>query len=201
MGFSFTALRLSTLTLGLVGIGGLYALLRHLGANRGIAAFGTAVMVFNPYYFLLLSNGFMSDIPFFTFMVLAMLLLMRGADLNHNGEIVVGLTLALVSMFIRQLGLMIFLGFLVAYPLRRGFNRRWVLLAVLPAVAAAILLSLSEFVLEQIGQLPGSYYAKSDDVRQFLTDVAHLKVSGALSDVTRFIVLLMYLGNGAYRSR
>ena len=56
-GFSFTALRLSSLTAGLVGLISMYFLLRHLGAKGRVATFGAAALAFNPFYFCL-ANSF-----------------------------------------------------------------------------------------------------------------------------------------------
>ena len=192
-GFSFTALRLSTLTLGLAGIVGLYGLLRHLGAGARLAGFGAAVLAFNPLY-LHLSYTFMTDVPFLAMMIVSSLLLIRGLDLGRDGEVVAGLIVAVLSIFVRQIGLMVLLGFLVAYPLRRGFDRRWVFLAVAPTVAAIILLSLYEPYLERIGQLPGLYRAKSDDFRMVLMDIAHLRLGGLRPALRASVLLPMYLG-------
>jgi hypothetical protein len=169
-GFSFTALRLSTLTLGLVGIIGFYGLLRHLGADRRIAVFGAAVLGFNPLY-INLSYTFLTDVPFLALMIASLLLLMRGLDLDRDGEIVAGLMIAVLAMFVRQFGLMVVIGFLVAYTLHRGFDRRWVLLALAPTVVAVSLLFLYELYLKRIGQLPGLYHVKSDAVRMVLIDI------------------------------
>lgn len=193
MGFSFTALRLSTLTLGLVGIIGQYGLLRQLGADRRIAVFGAALLAFNPYY-IHLSYSFMTDIPFLALMIVSMLLLIRGLDFNRNGEILAGLLLAVMAMFIRQIGLMILIGFVVAYPLRRGFDRRWLLLALVPAVGAVGLLSLSEFVLKQLGQLPGSYHVKSEGVTAVLSHIMHLRLGAVRRPLQGVVLLIMYVG-------
>ena len=193
MGFSFTALRFSTLTLGLVGIVGQYGLLRHLGADRRIATFGAALLAFNPFY-MNLSYTFMTDIPFLALMIASMLLLIRGVDFDRNGEIIAGLLLAAMAMFIRQIGLMIFLGFVVAYPLRRGFDRRWALLAIVPAVGAVGLLSLSVFVLKQLGELPGLYDSKSDSVKDVLSHIVHLRLGALRRPLRGSFLLIMYLG-------
>ena len=193
MGFSFTALRLSTLTLGLVGIAGQYGLLRQLGADRRIATFGAALLAFNPFY-INLSYSFMTDIPFLALMIVSMLLLIRGLDLNRNREIFAGLLLAVMAMFIRQIGLMILIGFVVAYPLRRGFDRRWFLLALVPTALAIALLSLSEIVLKQLGELPGRYHAKSDDMMAVLSDIVHLRLGAVRRPLRGIMLLLMYVG-------
>jgi Dolichyl-phosphate-mannose-protein mannosyltransferase len=192
-GFSFTALRLSTLALGLVGIIGLYGLLRHLGADRRIAGFGAAVLAFNPFY-INLSYTFMTDIPFLALMIVSLLLLIRGLDFDRNREIIAGLIIAALAMFVRQLGLMVLIGFLIAYPLRRGFDRRWVLLSLAPTVVAVILLLLYEQYLRRIGQLPGLYHSSSGTIRMVLMDIAHLRLGALRPALRASVLLLMYLG-------
>src|SRR4051794_6120637 len=61
-GFSFTALRLSTLVLGLIGVVATYGLLREGRAREDLSLFGALVLAFNPIYFSL-SFTFMSDVP------------------------------------------------------------------------------------------------------------------------------------------
>jgi hypothetical protein len=136
----------------------------------------------------------MTDVPFLAMMIASSLLLIRGLDLGRDGEIAAGLIVAVLSIFVRQVGLMVLLGFLVAYPLRRGFDRRWVLLAVAPTVAAIILLSLYEPYLERIGQLPGLYRAKSDGVRRVLMHIAHLRLGGLRPVLRASVLVPMYLG-------
>ena len=69
-GFSFTALRISTLTLGVVGVLARYGLLREIDADRETALFGALVLAFNPLY-LGLSYTFMPDVPFVAVSVLS----------------------------------------------------------------------------------------------------------------------------------
>jgi len=192
-GFSFTALRISTLTCGLAGLIGMYYLLLHLGANCRSAAFGTAVFAFNPFY-LCLSYSFMTDVPFLSLMILAMLLLLRGVDRGHDGEVVLGLALACLSTFIRQIGLIVLIGFLVAYPLRRGFGKRWVLLAIVPAALSVALLWLYERYLRAIGELPGLYTVKADAVKNLVQDLVHLRLGALKPPITISVLLPLYLG-------
>lgn len=193
MGFSFTALRISTLTWGLVGLVGMYFLLRHLGASRRDAAFGASVLGFNPLY-LLLSHSFMTDIPFLVLMIVSILLLMRGTDLGRDGELIAGLVLACLSMFIRQIGLMVLIGFLLAYPLRRGFGKRWVLLAIFPAALSMALLWLFERYLLSIGEMPGAYTQKPDSIKAFVNDLVHLRLGALKAPIWISVVVLLYVG-------
>lgn len=63
LGFSFTALRVSTWLLGLAALCGLYLLARELDAPRRDALVGTATLAVYP-VFTLLSVTFMTDVPF-----------------------------------------------------------------------------------------------------------------------------------------
>jgi 4-amino-4-deoxy-L-arabinose transferase-like glycosyltransferase len=73
-GFSFNALRLSTLVLSLLGIFGTYFLMRELRQPRWSAVMAALVLGFNPIYYAL-SNTFMTDVPCTAIAVVAALFL------------------------------------------------------------------------------------------------------------------------------
>ena len=75
-GFSFTALRVATWLLGLLGLWGMYALLRDQAASRRDALLGTACLGAYPIYFVL-SFSFMTDVPFVTCVIWATLAFLR----------------------------------------------------------------------------------------------------------------------------
>jgi len=127
-GFSFTALRISTLVLGLTGVLALYGLLREGDADHGTALFGALLLAFNPLY-LVLSYTFMSDVPFIAFSILSFYFLVRGMRKSSRVEMVAGLLLACVALLIRQTGLAIFMGFGVAYLAKYGLRLQRVLVA------------------------------------------------------------------------
>nr|ADN14491.1 conserved hypothetical protein [Gloeothece verrucosa PCC 7822] len=120
-GFSFTALRCSTLIIGLIGILATYGLLREANTSRKLAFLGTLLIVVNPIYFAL-SNTFMSDVPFFGFAASSLYLLIRGWRRDSTFELVMGLLLAIVALLTRQVGLAIFLAFGLAYLSKNGIN-------------------------------------------------------------------------------
>jgi len=62
-GFSFNALRVSTGVLGALGLFAQYQLVRELGAGRRVALVAGLSLAVNPFY-LDLSTGFMTDVPF-----------------------------------------------------------------------------------------------------------------------------------------
>jgi hypothetical protein len=120
-GFSFTALRISTLVLGLAGVLALYALLRRLGGEPRLALIGAATLAVNPLWFNL-ANGFMTDVPFLSVTILSLLLLVWGDDRDSPWATLFGLGLAFVAILIRQTGLFILVGYAIANPVRHGFR-------------------------------------------------------------------------------
>jgi len=107
-GFSFTALRFSTLTLGLIGAIGTYLLLREVNANQKISWLGALLLVVNPLYFGL-ANSFMTDVPFVALSVLSFYFLIRGLKRESIIEIILGICLVYINILIRQYAIVILL--------------------------------------------------------------------------------------------
>lgn len=120
-GFSFTALRISTLVLGLGGLLALYALIRRLGGEPRLALLGTAVLAVNPLWFNL-ANVFMTDVPFLAVTIMALLGLVWGEDRRSPWAMLPGIALAFVAILIRQTGLFLLLGYAIACLVRHGFR-------------------------------------------------------------------------------
>ena len=79
-----------------------------------------------------------------------------------TGAIWLGLAAALGSVFIRQIGMAIVLGFAVAYPFWRGPGRRWFVQALLPALLAFVALKAYERGLTSLERMPRVYAKFSD---------------------------------------
>jgi 4-amino-4-deoxy-L-arabinose transferase-like glycosyltransferase len=129
-GFSFTALRLSTLTLGLIGVLATYGLLREARAPAPLAILGSLVLAFSPIYFSL-SFTFMSDVPFVATATVASWLLLRGLRRASSIELIGGLTLVAVAVLIRPVGLALPFAFAFAYILKYGPQIRRLLESIL----------------------------------------------------------------------
>jgi hypothetical protein len=130
-GFSFVALRISTLTLGVTGVLALYGLLREIGADRGTALFGALLLAFNPLY-LVLSYTFMPDVPFTAVSIVSFYFLVRGMKRNSKLAVAAGLLFACAALLIRQNGLAIFIAFGLAYLAKSGLRLRAIFLAGIP---------------------------------------------------------------------
>ena len=86
-GFSFEALRLSTLVLSLMGIFSIYLLIRYIYIYqphpRWLALLVALVIAFNPIYFNL-SYTFFTDVPFTAFMAMSLLFFIRSLRSESN---------------------------------------------------------------------------------------------------------------------
>jgi 4-amino-4-deoxy-L-arabinose transferase-like glycosyltransferase len=137
-GFSFTALRLSTLVLGGFGVLATYGLLREAQAAPKLSLFGSLVLGFSPVYFAL-SFTFMTDVPFAAFAAISSWLLLRGLRRDAWTEMTAGLLFAGLAILIRQVGLAIPIAFSAAYLAKYGFRPRRVFAAILTVSAALAL--------------------------------------------------------------
>ena len=189
-GFSFTALRISTLVLGLTGVLGLYGLLREGDADRGTALFGALLLAFNPLY-LVLSYTFMSDVPFLAVSLLSFYFLVRGMRKNSGVEIVAGLLLACGALLIRQTGLAIFMGFSVAYLAKYGLRLQKVFVAALSLASGFAVQILWHHFLASRHILPALYGVQSTLVLSPRSYVSWHAIKPFLAGL---VILSVYLG-------
>ncbi len=152
-GFSFTALRISTIVLGLVGIVALYTCLRQVGGRPRIALLGSLALAANPIYFGL-SLSFMTDVPFVAVTLVSLSLLIRGLQTRSAAFLLGGIILAFVAILIRQLALVFLLGLCVALPFRYGFKFRTCVAAALPLVVGLFLHRAYQHWLIDTGRTP-----------------------------------------------
>jgi hypothetical protein len=106
----------------------------------------------------------------------------------------VGLGLALTSVFVRQIGVAIFLGFVVAYPFRRGLGRKWFLQAVVPALLAFVALKAFELGMNAIERLPRNYYKTNLALARPIYELLQMRLGVLKYPIPRLLELLIYLG-------
>lgn len=158
VGFSLTALRLSVLSLGILGSIATLVLLRLAGAPRWLAMVGALTLVLNPLY-LALSFTFMTDVTFTTMAVVSGLFLWLGATRSNMGLIAVGFTFALVAVLVRQVGLVIPFGFVAACALHPDGARLGRLkVLVLAFVIVVVPWALYEAALAFAGSTPFTHH-------------------------------------------
>jgi 4-amino-4-deoxy-L-arabinose transferase-like glycosyltransferase len=186
-GFSFTVLRFSTLVLGWIGLAACYFLCRDLGQNRRFALMVALLVAFNPFFFSL-SFTFMTDVPFFTFSVLATLFYGKAFRSGASKWLVAGTFFAIAATFVRQLGLMLPLAFGLAWLVRGKFRlRAWPAAAVPAVLALALFFWFSNWLAASQG-LPGGY-GNFQKLFQRMGDGGFLEVA-----ICRTGILATYLG-------
>jgi hypothetical protein len=186
-GFSFTALRFSTLVLGCVGILAVYALLLETGARREIAFFGALLIAIDPFY-LGLSNTFMTDIPFTATSLLSIYFYIKGFKNDAIVLLILGLFFGFIALLIRQFGVILFIAFGVAYLFKKGFKIKNLFLGLSP-LALAIFLQVSyQRWLLRTGRTPPVKDIRTMDFMEGLS-------RGSLQDIFRNIwIVLIYAG-------
>jgi len=189
-GFSFTALRFSTLTLGLTGVLATYGLLREVDENRNFSLLGAMMIAINPIYFGL-SNTFMNDVPFFGFAAVSFYFLLRGLKSGSELEILTGIFIAWIALLSRQVGMAILLAFGYAYLAKKGTNLRNFIKGFSPALAGiAIQLSYQKW-LQLTMRLPDKY---GNQIKTLLEELSR-GAGHALSNFTKIgLFSLIYLG-------
>ncbi len=162
-GFSFNALRLSTLVLSLGGVLGTYWLARKFQLPRGLPVICALVVGYNPIYFAL-SNTFMTDVPFTAMAVFALIFLVKNLAGERRQDWFIGTFFAVAATLSRQLAIAVPLAFAVTLILRDGIVRRNFLRAVVPP---AICIG-SLWLLQQWLAMTGGISTNSNAKNEFL---------------------------------
>ena len=157
-GFSFSALTVSTLTLGLAGILITYLLTLEISGDKRFAVLAGLLIATNPLY-THLSVGFMSDVPFYAFFVFSLYFYLLSYKRKNRIWLFAGALLALMAMFIRQYGLIIPIAFFLFELLSRKKTFRgiiWLHFATVIIFIAA--LTIYNRWLDATDRLPEMYW-------------------------------------------
>lgn len=130
-GFSFVVLRISTLVIGWIGVLAFFQLIFDQTKQERFAFLASLALVFNPLFFSL-SYSFMTDVPFLSVAILSLLFFNRALENGHWKNIFLGTLFAIITILIRQLGIIVPFFFLVAFIHKKGFNIRAILTALSP---------------------------------------------------------------------
>lgn len=132
-GKTYTALRLSTLVLGALGVLALYRLLR-LNLTPAQALLGALMLAVNP-LFLFTSYTFLTDTPYTAMQMISVWLLVTGWKRESRWRVGAGWAMAAAALLCRQVGLAIPLAAAGAYLLSKPITPRRVVFAALPILA------------------------------------------------------------------
>jgi hypothetical protein len=188
-GFSFTVLRFSTLSLGLIGIAATYLLLRQIGSNRSLAITGACILAANPIYFSL-SHTFMTDVPFTAFLVLALLFFVFYLQKESNIYLIIGGCFTVTAVLCRQLGLFLPVAFTIAVIAKHGISRRSLVRAGFILIMGFGSKFLFDSWLQSNAGLPALYNVQSESLFQVL---GNPKLIVSIS-TWNMLIFIQYLG-------
>jgi hypothetical protein len=184
-GFSFNALRISTLVMSAGAIVFTYLALRYVHRSRLIAVFGALTLAFNPIYFAL-SCTFMTDVMFTGMMVGSAFFFYRNLSSYSRSTLLVGSAFALAATLCRQVGLATPVAFAVCVLWTHGCKRGGCTRALCPLLFSAGGLMIYQAWMKASGHLPFAY------------DKMNLRVSWVLSDPWLLMIgLSSHVGSAA----
>lgn len=188
-GFSFTALRLSTLAASWLGMIGIYWLMKEIRQERSIVLVAAFTFAFNPIYYAL-SNTFMTDVLYITLTIFAAIFFLKNLKTNSHSSLFLGTAFSLAAVLSRQVGLAIPLAFAITSIWQHGFKTRALLRALIPLGSCVVVLIVFQHWLAVTGRLPALFNLKNQE----LFDAIHKPVK-TIGIFTHGIYLcLMYLG-------
>lgn len=193
-GFSFTALRCSTLVIAAVGLAATYLSARLAGLARRDGVAIALLLLVNPLY-ISLSHTFMTDIPNLALGMVAIALLIHGVRHERTVTFWAGWLMVLLASLIRQPTLAIAIAMCIALAVKDGLGRRWLLRAVIPAVLVifAVVTAYPRLIQSTVG-LPAGYYGRANSMLRLVGMAVHLDPSALKPTVTSVTLGFMNLG-------
>jgi Dolichyl-phosphate-mannose-protein mannosyltransferase len=199
-GFSFSALRISTVMLASLGALALYGTLREFGRTRSESLLGSLVLIANPVFFVL-TFSFMTDVPFVGLSNIAFLFIVRGLCRRNSCELWVGCAFGAGAFFIRQIAIAI-PGSLLLYVLFARSYRSW--RYVLPPIIVSLFICLTPFLIGQTFGLTTQYAGRAWVVDHWLHHYDQA-MPGVLRILMHMGLALIPIGmailNSSYRKR
>jgi hypothetical protein len=188
-GFSFTVLRFSTLVASWLGMLSVYWLMRECRQPRGVTLLATLVFAFDPVYYVL-SNTFMTDVPFIALLVFAAVFFLKDLKFQSNASLFLATVFSLTAVMSRQVGLAVPLAFAIVSTLQHRGKARATARAIMPLILCAAALIGFEHWLARTGRLPALYNYK---IQMLVQATGHpVKFAGVFAHSS--YLCLMYVG-------
>jgi 4-amino-4-deoxy-L-arabinose transferase-like glycosyltransferase len=149
-GFSFTALRISTLALSLAGVLIFYFLLVRLSKNEKLSFLGALLLAVNPLY-IAMSHSFMTDVPFLTFSLFSVYFFFLSMDSGKRKHILIATLFSILATLIRQYGVAIPVAYTIACIIRNRPKIIQSLTYFFPTIITLVALKLTLLWLKHIG--------------------------------------------------
>jgi dolichyl-phosphate-mannose-protein mannosyltransferase len=152
-GFSFSALRVSTVVLAWLGSLALYGTLRELGRARTESLIASLVLIVNPVFYLL-SFSFMTDVPFVSVSNIAFFFIVRGFSRRSTLALWIGCAFGVAGFFVRQLAVAIPGAVLLYVMFEPSLRSRQYLL---PPLVTSLLICLTPYLIAHTTGLTSQY--------------------------------------------
>ncbi len=141
-GFSFTALRFSSILFAYIGAVAFYLLLRELGIDSKKSFIGALILLFNPLYFSKAFN-FHSDMHFMAVMLLSVLFYLKAVRRKNDIQLLaLGSLFAIFAILTRQNGTLIpFAAFIYMWLSRKKTPFKpvhFLVVAIIPFIASVL---------------------------------------------------------------
>jgi hypothetical protein len=189
-GFSFEHLRIVTACFSLCGIIATFYLLRRTAATDFVALLGAICLMINPFHFLL-SNSFMTDIPFSSMSICASLLALSALENPVALRLAAFDLAAFVLALCRQLGVMMPLSWCIAYLVKNGIKLRNVILSLVPlAISIVTLCVYQTWVRHRFGDLL-AYRAEEAYIKSVFKGGLFLVF---VNSIQNLMVIFIYVG-------
>lgn len=155
-GFSFLALRISTLVLSVVALFFFWLLLVKRENNSWKRIFFMSLLAFNPLFFHL-SFSFMTDVPFLAFCLISFYFLETYQEKFRPLDLILGCLFIIIATLTRQLALLLALAYGISYCLtHKKFSISYLLFAV-PFLLSLLCLWGFNYLLKHNWNLPANY--------------------------------------------
>ena len=187
-GFSFTALRISTLTISIAGTIAIYSTLRFMAHSKFPSYLAAITFGFTPIYYSL-SFSYMTDVPYVALIAISCHFLLRTLQEFNWKNYCAGVLFILAAMLSRQLALSVAIGFAAAYILRYERSLRNVSLAILPLIVCIISYILLKKWLTATGRLPALFDSSNSNLINALINPKNI-----FTVFNNFYIVLMYFG-------
>ncbi len=159
-GFSFTALRFSTIVLGLAGAVIFYFLVYDFSKNRKISFLAALLLMINPLYFSL-SNTFMTDVPFVATTLFSIFFFVKYINAPQLKFLIWATLFSIFAALIRQFGVLIPIAFGVCEIIIQKKSLANRLKYLIPAVLTCIALEIGLKWLKHINSYPENPHSSS----------------------------------------
>lgn len=189
-GFSFTALRFSTLTLSLTGILLTYHIFKEIGTRPKTAFIAALLICVNPLFFLL-SNSFMTDVPFYTVSMIAVLAYIHTIKKDSLKWAIIAIIATCIATLIRQIALVIPVAFAITTLFKDRLKYKTILKVSLHVLIATTVYVLYLKIMQATIGLPSVHDYKLNELIGMIT---HPTIDEVTYSLKRSAGCMIYLG-------